>query len=746
MELNSDKSCTVGLSPKTVLSTHRDCSNVEKRNKKGKPAHRDELLSLKEDFIEINFGHYRRSSCKSIASRPVGLEAKIELKRGSMYQSSEEVRTMKKMGPAEGGRFFEICHSSDTSFSYGMFDSCGLDEAELKKRSPMIALNGLDEEALKKRSPVMSLDSNFCPTSVGKPCIESCSSDGFDKICLNSNDGDEHADTVEKDSVDVNFRSDEAVGTLNNGNDLERDTVRSLHQSLSVKVEMPHFPSPSESDYSSRASSKARFGPIRNMFDPFKKSKSLRSPLGYIVESGGLKKSRTTDMGRSRTSRKSLLRDFSNTAKVSQPDPQFVERENHCSVISPVHLHGCLKLKYKHGVPFFELSLKCPEDVVVAKAWKTDNAFKWVYTFHSINGRKMSNASVWGWNGSNRDSSMVGQMQVSRYLCSELKDGVFYDNSVVTEFVLYDIARARQSIAAQENGTPALKDFEGYDPRLFKETFEDDRSHPTKLKLQQRQASEKGDFDSSNSYPWTSAELHSNLEIAAIVIQVPFEMTETSTYKRGDKVGDKLIPNLLNHSMIEQKKEDLRDGRTSEKVKVLIPTGSHGLPSSGSGGPSSLVDRWRLGGGCDCGGWDMACPLTVLGNPCIQFAKDKALQENRQPLELFVQGAKENTPALTMTFIEEGEYSVDFHAQLSTLQAFSICVSILHSTEATDNARKDRNIQLSQNNSLKVFIDDGVKFLIETDTTEEKKKVNKIVKEIPPSYFSNPPFSPISRV
>jgi hypothetical protein len=58
---------------------------------------------------------------------------------------------------------------------------------------------------------------------------------------------------------------------------------------------------------------------------------------------------------------------------------------------------------------------------------------------------------------------------------------------------------------------------------LVKETFDDDRSHSVKLKLQQRQASEKGDFDSSNSYPWASAELHPDLEIAAIVMQVPFE-------------------------------------------------------------------------------------------------------------------------------------------------------------------------------------------------------------------------------
>jgi hypothetical protein len=111
-----------------------------------------------------------------------------------------------------------------------------------------------------------------------------------------------------------------------------------------------------------------------------------------------------------------------------------------------------------------------------------------------------------------------------------------------------------------------------------------------------------------------------------------------------------------------------------------------------------------------------------------------------------IQGAKENTPALTMTFVEEGEYAVDFHAQLSTLQAFSICVAILHGTEASTDARKDRNKQLSQSNSLKVLIDDGVELLIEAVTNEEKTKVTKMGKEIPPSYVLNPPFSPIARV
>lgn len=99
-----------------------------------------------------------------------------------------------------------------------------------------------------------------------------------------------------------------------------------------------------------------------------------------------------------------------------------------------------------------------------------------------------------------------------------------------------------------------------------------------------------------------------------------------------------------------------------------------------------------------------------------------------------------------MMAVQDGEYAVDFHAQLSTLQAFSICVAILHGTEASVDAGKERSKQLSQSNSLKVLINDEVKFLVDAVTREEKRKDSKMVKEIPPSYVLNPPFSPISRV
>lgn len=111
-----------------------------------------------------------------------------------------------------------------------------------------------------------------------------------------------------------------------------------------------------------------------------------------------------------------------------------------------------------------------------------------------------------------------------------------------------------------------------------------------------------------------------------------------------------------------------------------------------------------------------------------------------------LQGSKEKTPALTMTMVEEGQYTVDFHAQLSTLQAFSICVAILHGTETSAAAGQERNKQFSQCNSLKVLIEEEVKYLIEAVTAGEKKELAKRVKKIQPSYVLNPPFSPIARV
>ncbi|CAI0414472.1 unnamed protein product [Linum tenue] len=729
MELEfKKKSSTSDLSPNTVLPL-RQCSESD-----SKTAHhqnltrKDHFLRVKEGFTEISFRRYRSTSCKNVqSSRPSGVLApSVDLKRGSMYQSSRDVMRMKKMESSsynEGRRKIELSRGSHTSFSLDVVES----------------LCSSDEEDAQKVHPASALEAKTNLISGQKPCLDPpCpSADAFIEICPNLVVRERRdAGTVGRShlrSETQGLRSENVAGPQNDANSLLERDVPTFHKTLSAKLEMPHSPSSaSESDCSTRGSSKSRFVPIRKMFDPFMKSKSLRSPLSNAPYPSDHPKANGTvaAMRRNELLRKSLLHDFSHTS----------QQNHHSSNVasSAVHLHGSLKLKNKNKVPYFEFSLSSPEEVLVAKTWKVNNASKWVYTFHSVCNRKRSNASGRGGADESKESMVVaGQMHVSSYLHSEVQDCPLSDNSMVTEFVLYDIAHARNSVSSEGSPDVNKSSSNGSFPCL------DGGMHH--------------DTDDGSATPSHSSSPHNmsvglqpDLEIAAIVIQIPFAKRESLKYKRGYNSRKKVHLNLLNLSMAERSAKQSPDRESTEKVKVVIPMGNHSLPSDAeSQGPCSLLDRWRSGGGCDCGGWDMACPLNVFGNPDIQCGEDEPLVDSQKPLELFIQGTKEKTPALMMRVVEEGEYAVDFHAKLSTLQAFSICVAMLHGSEAASavgDSRRKKKPMLPHCNSLKVLIEEEVKFLIDAVTEEEKKKPCKKLEKKQQSYKLKPPISPFSRV
>ncbi|KAF2314011.1 hypothetical protein GH714_021503 [Hevea brasiliensis] len=127
---------------------------------------------------------------------------------------------------------------------------------------------------------------------------------------------------------------------------------------------------------------------------------------------------------------------------------------------------------------------------------------------------------------------------------------------------------------------------------------------------------EHGIYDSDSHL--VENHLPPNLELAAIVVKdyVPPNLQ--------DKVGGWGLKFLKKSS--PKQTDDLREssqppgccvrdtGDCSTGMNVLIPAGLHGGPRTGNGGPSSLIERWRSGGCCDCDGWDLGCPLTVLTN------------------------------------------------------------------------------------------------------------------------------------
>ncbi|RWV97424.1 hypothetical protein GW17_00039786 [Ensete ventricosum] len=79
--------------------------------------------------------------------------------------------------------------------------------------------------------------------------------------------------------------------------------------------------------------------------------------------------------------------------------------------------------------------------------------------------------------------------------------------------------------------------------------------------------------------------------------------------------------------------------KISRNVTVLVPAGFHGGPITRSGGPSSLTERWKSSGHCDCGGWDVGCPIEVLNNDsiCSKVLPEAESEEDCKPFELFIE-------------------------------------------------------------------------------------------------------------
>ncbi|KAG6389283.1 hypothetical protein SASPL_150749 [Salvia splendens] len=728
MELDFDKYCVVDGSPTTVLPAPRRRS----RKSSSKLKCGNELLSLNEEFTEIGFNRYRSASCRDAPK--IHREGRHQLlKRGSVYQSSKEVGLLRRNDDVVPRKKIEFSRGSSSAFSVGIIDSlCSLDEeSPLVERGMSLSEQSTSSSSCKNRQELHSRSSihrSLDPIHERIPLKKSSS------LCKSNKQSEFEVDKTDDDKRCQGI--DKAVGNL--------------HKSLSAKLALPHSPAHSDTDGSKASSPRGLLHPVLKMFDHFDKSKSLRSPLNCTKEtrSEAVDK-RDYGVNWNETVGRSLLTDISD--KVHSfgvgNSPQLHKKGVHNSLppFTPAHLRGLLKMEWKQGMLFFEFSVNSPEDVYIAKMCKVDNPLSWAYTFHSLHHRRRSSSNAWGLRESIKESSLVGQMLVSCYTCTELKGAGAYNDSMVTEFVLHDVSHLRKSVSSQDSSccSPDLTK-----PPIVSDEVSsrcDGEKHETPAKTRKSKNSrDSGHCESSQ--PVAATELHPGLEIAAIIMQVPFEKRESLKFKSGDRQMEKPLLNLLDLCQLEQEHdEDSANNSNPGKLHVVIPAGNHSLPTTPSRGPTPLLDRWKLGGGCDCGGWDMACPLNVCGNPNLQIAEGQPLFDTHHPPQLFIQGRKDKEPAFTMRAIEDGKYVVDFHAQLSSLQAFSICVALLHAAEASTGAGRERSEQMLQSDSLRVFAEEEMKHLIDTISEEEKFKSGK-TEDALPSFVLNPPFSPIARV
>lgn len=549
--------------------------------------------------------------CKSLPSRyrDANPEDRIMHKRDSMYQSSGEVNRLRNLqgrskvnysGNKDTFLSFEVANSSSQpstsgagffplrSYSCNTRSYLGTNHRihQASRKILKISLDDIPEDDLKLERP--RRDCNL---------LKNDAVDGFLEISLEE-------DTTKGSCANAiphwpegnKFAISDCQRTVGFCPD-ERNVVN-LPKSLSTKVGVFDATCTSECV----GNKKARSSPFKKILDPIMKSKSQRNPS--LMETEDLKSSGTTFGGKGIVLRKSLLSDISRAEQSLASDCQTNWEAQQLTVTSsPTHLHAVIKLDPNNGAFGFVFSTKSPEESIYVNTWNAGNELNWIYTFHSSGKR----ASTVGRASKDRHGCVppiVGQMHVSSFLYSSVGEDGTLKNSATTEFVLYDIAHARRSSAVERiQCTDAIRP-------SFCNVVNNAVSGHTRNDLMQRQNTTRNDSDLSTSCLWSQEDLHPHLEVAAIVIQVPFHKTKSKELKAGSSPGT---------------------------IKAVTAGGAHGLPRDDEASPSPLLDRLKSGGACDCGGWDMLCPIVVLDNAYDSYWADSVRKESKAPMELFAQ-------------------------------------------------------------------------------------------------------------
>ncbi|XP_074591398.1 uncharacterized protein LOC141847289 [Curcuma longa] len=429
--------------------------------------------------------------------------------------------------------------------------------------------------------------------------------------------------------------------------------------------------------------SKGRQSPLRRLLDPIMKPKNNLHSTGKVAalpghHSGELRTDKSSPRlnKQSNTNVDSVFQSIDTiiTSKELPNDGKGTQIDkNHATIMK----QALLQLAWKNGLPLFMLS-SCDGEVLAAaiaasSAPNIDN-LECVFHIFSINGSKKKN-TFWG-SSVNKDqqhqliSNVVGQLNVALGKVKRFQHGSF---DYVREFILHDAYKSFESSTASE--------------------------------------------------------------LAAIVVPTPpFRKPNSHTQAYVCNYEGSLLTNSAGNSRASTGEKILHSYQHNAKghsgISVIIPSGIHGLANGRE--PSTLIERWRSGGACDCGGWDEGCTLTILSNKFQEHNSCGSFQpcqttDGAHRFELFTQGASQETRhAFSMVSFKEGLYTVDFEASISLLQAFAICLAVIHGKKPYDHSTQRKNLQGH-------IVNDGSG---EASTTQGD----------PNSYVPNhPPVSPVRR-
>ncbi|KAL6907510.1 hypothetical protein ACP4OV_002549 [Aristida adscensionis] len=449
----------------------------------------------------------------------------------------------------------------------------------------------------------------------------------------------------------------------------------------------------------SSSNGKSRRSPLRRMLDPLLKPRqaATSSPIqpSFVPKCRlpGNTSKQSVNLGGSvsesvqRRSVDTLVcSDYRTDAHISQPSRVLLNSERYLQQErdSATTRQALLQLAWKNGLPLFMLS--CGDSDILAatvrrKGTSDKDDLESTYTVFTVDEPKKKGGAWIKAGGKNKKhhlvSSIIGEVRVS-----SRKSRCCYTNNVHVhrEFVLF--------------GSELLPSSE-----------------------------ESGDS-------------HVSRELGAFMCALPEQVAETS-HQSSSQNSRRSISGLNGCCCppLGNIQPSTRNASTgSASVIAILPNGFHGTSSSGQ--PLPLIERWKSGGSCDCGGWDEGCMLSVLTHGTQEKDGDKSTIQDSQALDgsqrfdFLVQGrTRDDRHAFSMVSFKEGLYTVEFRSSIALLQAFAMCIVMLHGRYPN---RMQVGLQASQEHDLLA--------------DHELKTVAASQGRAPTSYVPNrPPLSPVGR-
>ncbi|KAB2009583.1 hypothetical protein ES319_D10G176600v1 [Gossypium barbadense] len=369
------------------------------------------------------------------------------------------------------------------------------------------------------------------------------------------------------------------------------------------------------------------------------------------------------------------------------------------SLTSTTFSQGMLQCTWNGGIPYFVFLLDNQREVYVANLAKDgvaqNKGLDYMYLFHSSKSSHKEHGIS--------DHEFVGKMTVSTSFSICPQDSKIME----TEFVLF--GGNKTSIREMQTSSNNHRKNKGLSEKVVEAFKSSHLSKQSTLSRFRRSSSIMEDSswdpcrdsvnnsDSLDGMNLFKEQLLRNLELTAIVVRDHFpENPRPEVGGWGLKFLRKPVA-MQNIDPLEATVHSFcscNNGVCSTSMDVLIPAGIHGGPRTRNGGPSSLIERWRSGGHCECGGWDLGCPLTVLkSEPSKEGSSATDMPEDCKLFEFSIQGPEHGSPTLRMTNVHDGLYLIHFQSALSALQSLAIAVAYIHTQSPTF---QPKNVQQSR--------------------------------------------------